>query len=162
MPVEMGLWRVDDKPVPLIPGGMPTEARLEELIEAEPAILGEPLLIIGRQVATSFGKIIDLLAVDADGVLHVLELKKDKTPREVVAQVLDYGSLVQSLAHEDVLRLFAGYGKGGVFEAAFQQRFDTPLRRERGASWRGCGLRRPRRRTRRSAGTRTRGRSRGR
>jgi RecB family endonuclease NucS len=54
--------------------------------------VGEPLLIIGRQVATSSGKVIDLLAADADGVLHVLELKKDKTPREVVAQVLDYGS----------------------------------------------------------------------
>jgi hypothetical protein len=81
MPVEMGLWRVDDKPVRLTPGGMPTEARLEELIEAEPTILGEPLLIIGRQVTTSFGKVIDLLAVDADGVLHVLELKKDKSPR---------------------------------------------------------------------------------
>jgi hypothetical protein len=126
MPVEMGLWRVDDKPVRLVPGGMPTEARLEELIEAEPTILGEPLLIIGRQVATSFGKIIDLLAVDADGVLHVLELKKDKTPREVVAQILDYGSWVHSLAHGDVLNLFAEYGKGGAFEAAFQERFDTP------------------------------------
>jgi hypothetical protein len=126
MPVEMGLWRVDDKPVRLAPGGMPTEARLEELIEAEPAILGEPLLIIGRQVTTSFGKVIDLLAVDADGVLHVLELKKDKTPREVVAQVLDYGSWARGLAHEDVLKLFADYGKGGAFEAAFQQRFDAP------------------------------------
>jgi hypothetical protein len=126
MPVEMGLWRVDDKPVRLTPGGMPTEARLEELIEAEPTILGEPLLIIGRQVTTSFGKVIDLLAVDADGVLHVLELKKDKTPREVVAQVLDYGSWARGLAHEDVLKLFADYGRGGAFEAAFQQRFDAP------------------------------------
>jgi hypothetical protein len=126
MPMEMGLWRVDGKPVRLLPSGMPTEARLEELIEAEPTILGEPLLIIGRQVATSFGKVIDLLAVDADGTLHVLELKKDKTPREVVAQVLDYGSWVKNLAHEDVLRLFADYGKGGAFEEAFHQRFDTP------------------------------------
>jgi RecB family endonuclease NucS len=71
-----------------------TEPRLEELIEAEPAILGEPLLIIGRRVATSFGKVIDLLAVDAEGVLHVLELKKDRTPRDVVAQVLEYGAWV--------------------------------------------------------------------
>jgi len=76
---------------------MPTEARLEELVEAEPTILGQPLLIIGRQVVTSFGKVIDLLAVDADGILHVLELKKDKTPREVLAQILDYGSWVRSL-----------------------------------------------------------------
>jgi hypothetical protein len=52
----MGLWRVDDKPIRLLPGGMPTEARLEELIEAEPTILGEPLLIIGRQVATSVAR----------------------------------------------------------------------------------------------------------
>jgi hypothetical protein len=82
--------------------------------------------ISGRQVTTSFGKVIDLLAVDADGVLHVLELKKDKTPREVVAQVLDYGSWARGLAHEDVLKLFGDYGKGGAFEAAFQQRFDAP------------------------------------
>ena len=99
-----------DCPFRLVPGGMPTEARPEELIEAEPTILGEPLLIIGRQVPTSFGKIIDLLAVDADGILHVLEPKKDKTPREVVAQVLDYGSWVRSLTHADVLKLFADYG----------------------------------------------------
>jgi hypothetical protein len=64
--------------------------------------------------------------VDADGVLQVLELKKDKTPREVVAQVLDYGSWVRSLIHEDVLKLFADYGKGGAFAAEFQQRFETP------------------------------------
>jgi hypothetical protein len=126
MPVEMGLWRVDGEPVRLLPGGMPTEARLEELIEAEPTILGEPLLIIGRQVKTSFGGIIDLLAVDADGVLHVLELKKDRTPREVVAQALDYASWVKTRTHEHVLRLFADYGNGGAFEEAFQQRFDTP------------------------------------
>lgn len=75
MPVEMGLWCVDDEPVRLLPG-MPTEARLEELIEAEPTILGEPLLIIGRQVATSFGKIIDL-AVGADGLPVTLAASLD-------------------------------------------------------------------------------------
>jgi hypothetical protein len=45
----------------------------------------------------------------------------------VVAPVLDYGSWVRSLAHEDVFKLFADYGKGGgAFEVAFQQRFDAP------------------------------------
>ena len=97
MPVEMCLWLIDDEPVRLVPSGVPTEKRLEELIEADPRILGEPLLIIGRQVPTAFGKFIDLLAVDAHGVLHVLELKRDKTPREVVAQALDYGSWVRRL-----------------------------------------------------------------
>jgi Endonuclease NucS len=128
MPVEVGLWRVDDQPVRLGAAGMPTEARLEELIEADPTILGEPLLIIGRQVITSFGKIIDLLAVDSDGVLNILELKRDRTPRDVVAQALDYGLWVRALTHGDVLAVFDGYGKreGVAFEAAFQQRFDRP------------------------------------
>jgi hypothetical protein len=43
-------------------------------------ILGEPLLLIGRQVLTSFGKIIDLLAVDADGVLMCLSSRRTRPP----------------------------------------------------------------------------------
>ncbi|WP_328501118.1 hypothetical protein OG828_12045 [Streptomyces sp. NBC_00457] len=40
---------------------MPLESRLEELIEADPAMLGRPLLLVGRQVSTAHGKFIDLL-----------------------------------------------------------------------------------------------------
>lgn len=49
-----------------------------------PSLLGERLLVIGRQVKTPHGKLIDLLAMDGEGNLHVLELKRDKTPRDVV------------------------------------------------------------------------------
>jgi hypothetical protein len=127
VPVEIGLWQVDDEPLRLNALGMPTEARLEELIESDPTILGTPLLIIGRQVITGYGKIIDLLAVDADGVLNVLELKRDKTPRDVVAQALDYGLWLKDLAYADVTGVFKEYRKDGLeFEAAFQQRFDQP------------------------------------
>jgi RecB family endonuclease NucS len=79
MPLEIGLWRVDDKPTKLATSSIRLEARLEELIESDVSILGEPLLLVGRQVSTSYGKVIDLLGVDADGVLHVLELKRDRT-----------------------------------------------------------------------------------
>lgn len=85
MPLEIGLWRVDGPPKRMATAPMPLESRLEELIEADPAILGEPLLFVGRQVPTTHGKYIDLLAVDAGGGLHVLELKRDRTPRDVVA-----------------------------------------------------------------------------
>jgi RecB family endonuclease NucS len=81
---------------------VPLESKLEQLIETDPSILGQPLLLIGRQVPTAFGGIIDLLAVDADGYINVLELKRDRTPRDVVAQVLDYGSWVATLTHADV------------------------------------------------------------
>jgi len=44
------------------------------------------LLIVGRQVVTKFGKKVDLLALDAEGRVDVIELKRDKTPRDVVAR----------------------------------------------------------------------------
>jgi hypothetical protein len=93
MPLETGLWRAGaDVPVRAGAPGFPLESRLEELIQSDPTILGEPLLVIGRQVPTAHGKFVDLLAVAADDTLHVLELKRDRTLRDVVAQVPDHGS----------------------------------------------------------------------
>jgi RecB family endonuclease NucS len=102
MPMEIGLWRVDGTPTKVTTSKMPLESRLEELLETDPSMLGLPVFLIGRQVPTDYGKYIDLLGIDADGVLHVLELKRDRTPREVVAQVLDYGSWIQDITNEQV------------------------------------------------------------
>ncbi len=85
MPLETGIWRIDgDAPRRLGSSTLPSEATLEEYLEHDPSLLGERLLVIGRQVRTTYGKYIDLLAMDADGNLNVLELKRDKTPRDVV------------------------------------------------------------------------------
>jgi len=127
VPIEMVLWRVDDKPLRLTPSGMPTEERLEELIEQDPAILGEPLMIIGRQVRTPYAGRIDLLAIDGEGSVHVLELKRDKTPRDVVAQALDYGQWVGELTNGEVRDLFAEYrAAGSTFDAEFEATFGFP------------------------------------
>ncbi|MFJ5038384.1 endonuclease NucS domain-containing protein [Streptomyces parvulus] len=112
MPLEFGLWRVDDRPERVVTRPMPLESRLEELIEADPGILGKPLLLIGRQVPTQYGKFVDLLGMDDEGSLHVLELKRDRTPRAVVAQVLDYGSWVQELTNEQVRDIYRTYAHG--------------------------------------------------
>ena len=57
VPVEVGLWRVDgNKPVKVTPSGVPLESQLEAMIEADPTSLGTPLLLVGRQVPTDFGK----------------------------------------------------------------------------------------------------------
>ncbi|SFE52511.1 endonuclease NucS domain-containing protein [Blastococcus tunisiensis] len=129
MPLEVGLWRIDGgKPVKVPATGVPLESQLETMIEADPTILGTPLLLIGRQVPTDFGKFIDLLAIDDEGALHVLELKRDRTPREVVAQLLDYGSWVRSLSHEQVIDIFANYKPGVAFEQEWTDTFaaDVP------------------------------------
>jgi hypothetical protein len=41
----------------------------------------------------------------------VIELKRDKTPREVVAQLLDYGSWVRKLEDEDIASIYDNYRK---------------------------------------------------
>jgi RecB family endonuclease NucS len=64
---------------------MKTEGRLEDILDNDISILDQRFLVIGRQVVTAFGKFIELLAMDADGKLEVIELKRDRTPRKVVA-----------------------------------------------------------------------------
>lgn len=123
-PLELGLWRVDGgSPMRVAASGVPLESQLETMIEADPTILGTPLLVIGRQVPTDHGKFIDLLALDDEGSLHVLELKRDRTPREVVAQLLDYGSWVQDLDRDRVLDIFNRLRPGIALEQAWTDAF---------------------------------------
>jgi hypothetical protein len=123
MPVEMKMWRIDGtEPKPLTSAVLPSEATLEDFLEKDPSMLGDRLLVIGRQVRTPYNKYIDLLAIDVDGNLHVLELKRDKTPRDVIAQVLDYGSWVTTLTRDEVLSLASDH-LDEAFEAAFEDVF---------------------------------------
>lgn len=125
MPVEMRMWRIDgQQPRPLSPVALPTENELHQFLKKDPSLLGVPLLVIGSEVPTPYGKRLDLLTVDGDGNLHVLELKRDKTPREVVAQVLDYGSWVSTLSRDDVIDIAEKY-LDQPFETAFEEVFGS-------------------------------------
>lgn len=88
-------------------------------------MLGQDLLIIGQQVHTASGNRLDLLGIDADGDLHIIELKRDRTPRDVVAQVLDYASWVRDLSYEDVTDIFDDFDDSREFEQAFGERFSS-------------------------------------
>jgi hypothetical protein len=136
MSVKFGLWRVDNgAPVKVPTVGIPSEQQLENILEAELDILGlGRLLLVGRQVTTNYGKRIDLLAIDSTGVLYVLELKKDRTAREVVSQALEYGFWVQNLSLAQVAELFAVQHKGEDFDSAFSKFFDTEALEELNSS----------------------------
>src|SRR5262245_9205708 len=81
------------------------EQRLEDWIATDPRLLGLDIMIVGRQVITDHGGRIDLLGIDRNGDLVILELKRDLTPREIVAQVLDYASWVADLTTKRVHEL---------------------------------------------------------
>lgn len=125
MPVEMRMWRIDgEEPRPLTASVLPAEKDLHEFLKRDPSLLGERLLVIGSEVTTPYGPRLDLLAIDADGNLHLLELKRDKTPREVVAQVLDYGSWASTLSRDDILDIATKH-LDQPFEAAFEDVFGS-------------------------------------
>lgn len=125
MPIEFGLWRIDGEHRRLSSTRLDQESRLEDLLEEDPNLLGRDVLIIGRQVQTTQDNFIDLLGIDADGDLHVIELKRDRTPRDVIAQALDYASWVRGLTYENIKEIHDDYNADQEFEAKFDERFSS-------------------------------------
>ncbi len=112
MSIEVNIWRIDESNVPIALTGIDLERRLQEIIATDVSLLDPELLIIGREVQTQDRGRIDLLAIDRQGSLVVIELKRSRTPREVVAQILDYGSWVSRMTPEDVQRVYSDYQDG--------------------------------------------------
>jgi hypothetical protein len=123
MPLELGLWRVDAGLRRLAASSAPSERWLEDALELDPSLLALDLLVVGRQVTTSYGKRIDLLALDGEGVVYLVELKRDRTPRDVVAQALDYGSWLRGLGYEDLREIYQLHSGGKALEVGFEERF---------------------------------------
>jgi hypothetical protein len=74
--------------------------------------------------------VIDLLCLDHNGDTVIVELKRDKTPREITAQVLDYASWVKDLSNEKLTGIADRYlqeRKGSTLEQAFRERFGLEL-----------------------------------
>ena len=104
MPTEIKIWEVTTggslSPVPNTQISL--EEQLETWIEQDISIISSDYMVIGRQVTTDFGGVIDLLCLDSTGDIVVVELKRGKTPREVTAQALDYASWVTDLSHQRI------------------------------------------------------------
>ena len=111
MPLEFGVWRIDGDLKEVDWSTLGLESELEKILDTDISVAAPNWMVIGRQVKTDHGGIIDLLAIDRDGNLIVIELKRDKTPRDIVAQSLDYGSWVRELDDEAIVKIFADYLK---------------------------------------------------
>ena len=87
------------------------ESVLEKWLESNPEAILEDggLLIIGRQVSTNLGGFIDLLGVDRQGNVVVIELKRDRTPRDTIAQSLEYASFIARLDTDDLEVILRSY-----------------------------------------------------
>jgi hypothetical protein len=113
------------------------EQHLEIWIENSPwaVIQGEHVLWIDRQPSAQDeeGTIFpDLLGVDAEGNLVIVEFKRGKTPRSVVAQLLEYAAWANELSPEQIHEIADAYFekrdefRGKTFPDAFREVFDIP------------------------------------
>jgi hypothetical protein len=130
MPVQQAVWRISELPQRLNPSRLDSERQLEDLIVADPSILSSNWMIIGRQVATDFRGFVDLIALQPDGTPVIIELKKEKTPREVLAQTLDYASWVESLTPSRLQTIYENFITGGNLARDFATRFGAALDEE--------------------------------
>jgi hypothetical protein len=130
VPIHHAIWQVSDKPTPLQPSQLASEELLREMIIQDPRILSKDWMIIGREVPTYAGCRLDLLAIEPDGSLVLIELKRHRTPREVVAQSIDYASWLDALTADRIVQIYAGYSGGGHLQDDFQKRFGAPLDEE--------------------------------
>ena len=103
MSTEIKTWQIIDGKLKAVDSSLIKENRteqydLETWIASNPSIIGPDIIIIGRQAQTKSGPL-DLLGIDKNGNLIIIELKRDRLPREALAQAIDYAS---DISHWDL------------------------------------------------------------
>ncbi|MCK9208860.1 MAG: hypothetical protein M0P66_17250 [Salinivirgaceae bacterium] len=112
------------------------EIDLEVLLEKNPEYFfdNSKILIIGRQVTTNLNTFIDLLGLDRFGNTVVIELKRGKTPRETLAQLIEYASFIDNLDYEQLNEIYQNYsGEDASLEDYHQEYYKSDT--EEKVSW---------------------------
>ncbi len=127
MASEIKSWQIiDGKLVPLQSSlandGKKERDDLEQWIKSNPQILGDDIAVIGEQIYTSSGPL-DFLGIDNYGNTVIVELKRDRLPREALAQAIDYASDVASWEIDRFREICKSY-TGQELEDFLQERFE--------------------------------------
>ena len=86
-----------------------TEKNLENWMAGNPELLfgGEQVLVISQSVAGQ--RMADILALDADGRLVIVEIKRDWSDRATVGQLLEYAAAMTGKTYEGLEKLDRNY-----------------------------------------------------
>jgi len=106
----------------LVSNGKKEKDDLEQWIKSNSQILGEDIALIGEQVMTSSGPL-DFLGIDNSGNSVIIELKRDKLPREALTQAIDYASDVADWDADrfrEICESYAGQSLDDVLQERFQ------------------------------------------
>lgn len=94
-----------------------------EVLELEPGLLGDPLLIVGTSVLTDEGTVADIVALDSMASIHVIAVSHgvaDSRSVIALAQLIDQ---VGALPVASLRDLYAAHHEGQTLDEAFRERF---------------------------------------
>jgi len=92
--------------------GLKERDHIEEWIRKNPELLGDELLIIAHEYDKfDTNDRLDLLAIDKEGALVIIELKRDQTGSSVDFQSLKYCSYCSQLSAQDIIEIYGDYLK---------------------------------------------------
>lgn len=128
MASEIKSWQIIDGKLvnlesSLVNDGKKERNDLEQWIKSNPQILGDDIVVIGEQIPTSSGPL-DFLGIDNNGNTVIVELKRDKLPREALAQAIDYASDVAGWEIDHFREICKSYTNQNL-EDLLQERFES-------------------------------------
>lgn len=122
---ETKIWKVsNDRLTELNKSNLDLEERIHKWIENDIKIILPNAILLGSKIKTDHSKEIDLLAIDSNGDLIVIELKKGTTPREVIAQTLDYAAWVATLKADDINAILQKQGRSETIYELLNENFE--------------------------------------
>lgn len=111
-----GASAVAARPIGLAEAGLKERQHLQEWVIAHPEVLGQSVKIVAFEFGSWTGYSgekerdrLDILALDGEGHLIVVELKRDKAPDTVEMQALKYAALVSRFTRDDLNKVHARY-----------------------------------------------------
>lgn len=82
---------------------------IETWVKNNPSILKEDLLIISEQIILPSGRQPDLIALDKEGNLVIIELKRDDSGKEVYWQTITYAAQFSEYSFLDIVEMYEDY-----------------------------------------------------
>ncbi len=120
-----------DKRTPIEGRKFVVETDLQNCLEKFPELIplkeidpeSPPLLAIGREVSLPQGAVIDLMYVDAGGILTIVETKLARNyqaRRAVIGQIVEYASYILRWTAEDIERIANEYLSSNRLRSQYQ------------------------------------------
>ena len=125
MGTEIKVWAIKEEKMEPLPETSLAEAgrkenQLREWIIHNPEILGENILIIGKEVHH-----LDLLGIDESGNTVIIELKREELkPREALAQALEYAANIATWERDKLDDVCKEYNNDKSLDDIMAERFD--------------------------------------